>query len=593
MYGSRRASINSFGLGGANCHAILEDASSFVSAFSTSLKGQQKSPDCYHQELSVTQYGEETKGDYLAKDREYLLFFSAADQSVLADMLKIFESSAYLENRTKKNPPALADLEYTLGIRRSWLTLRSFAVLRSVDQLQKLTELVSPSIRQAPGQDLIYIFTGQGSQWIGMGKQLLHFPTFRNSLNEAERYVLSLGAQWHLVKMLVNPATEQSVDDPELSQTLTTALQIALVELLHSFSLRPSAVVGHSSGEIAAAFAVGALSRTSSWRVAFHRGRLASRLSKDQRSTGSMLSVALSSKEAQRRISRLSIDPNCGIDLSIACINSPKSVTISGDKTLLDLLQPELEAESIFVKKLKVQVAYHSSHMRDIATEYEKSISALVAGYTTEEACDMTSSVTSAVVDHKTLRSPEYWVRNLLSPVSFASALESVSKRFMHPPILLEVGPHSSLRSSVHEIMSAQNQDYLYFSLLKRNISATCTVLQTLGHLRCLGVDFDLEKVIRGDEIDFSEVSVLTHLPSYPFDHSKTYWQEGPINKGYRLQKYPRSRLIGLRVPNWNDLEPRWMNLLKKDEIPWVQGHMVRLLARKDERGYSLLTLNY
>ena len=518
--------------------------------------------------------------DVAGERKERLIFLSAADQDGIKRIVKSYQSFWDVSRATFDEVQYLANLEYTLSLCRSWLPWRSYAVINSFGQLQRFEDLLSTAYKPVPNLNLIYAFTGQGSQWVGMGRALIGYPAFRGSIEEAERYLVTLGCQWSLPEELCLYSGRISMEDPALSQTLTTVLQVALVELLRSFNVHPSIVVGHSSGEIAAAFAAGLISRACAWRIAFYRGTLASQLlqSPGSSATMAMLSVALSEEEALSRIASISPLNGNYQNLTVACINSQTSVTISGASYLIDALKEQLDTDSIFARKLRVPVAYHSEYMKAIAHKYEAAIGSLEADVNGEETCVMISSVTEGKVDREAVCQPQYWVRNLLSPVKFWQALRKALAEHTTSSIVLEVGPHRALEAPIQDTMAASpKHQHFYVPLLKRQVSATFTILQAMGRLWCLGVKYDLNRVLRFDESQDRNLSVLTDLPSYPFDHSKSYWQEGPLNRSYRLQRYPRNELLGSPVPDWNSLEPRWMNLLNRSDIPWVAGHMVRI----------------
>jgi acyl transferase domain-containing protein len=195
-----------------------------------------------------------------------------------------------------------------------------------------------------------------------MGKELMSFPVFQQTLIRLEEYLLSIGCPWLLRKEILRDQ-QSHINRPDFLQPLCTAVRLALVDLLRSFGIAPTPVVGHSSGEIAAAYCIGAISDTSAMKLAYYRGSLASRLATSDAKRGAMMSVGLSIDEVTPYIAQSAA--KYGRDgLVVACINSPKNATISGDEKQIDILKPILEAEKIFHRKLLVDFAYHSPHMR-------------------------------------------------------------------------------------------------------------------------------------------------------------------------------------------------------------------------------------
>ena len=384
---------------------------------------------------------------------------------------------------------------------------------------------------------------------------------------------------------------ESSINDPQFSQPICTVLQVALVELLASWSVYPGAVVGHSSGEIAAAFAVGAISRETAWKLSYYRGELSSALARSEKqSRGAMLSVALSSKQAQSYLEEAKNSSHEG-SITIACINSPKNVTVSGCLEVVDTLKAILDKEGIFARKLQVDNAYHSAYMEAIADDYKRVIRDLEPGSSMGVSGDPSfySSVTGSLTPLGDLQSPDYWIKNLISPVQFldtvtkiltdtAPKVKKLGARKTSAPIteLLEVGPHGALRGPIREIMEQlpDSNRVGYETLLRRGSSATQTSLAAVGWLYCRGHNVDICKINEGS-LKRTLPNLLVDLPSYPFNHSKSYWNESRLSKGYRFRKHARHELLGAPVPDWDVNNAVWRNWIRVTESPWVKDHRV------------------
>lgn len=386
------------------------------------------------------------------------------------------------------------------------------------------------------------------------------------------------------------------INEPRFSQILCTVLQIALVELLRTFHIHPAAVVGHSSGEIAAAYAVGGISRQSAWKIAYFRGLFCSTLAESSGTSprGAMMAVGLSDSSVQPYIDKILQDsPERGV-LVAACMNSPKNTTVSGDKALIEQLQAKILADGIFARVLKVPVAYHSPHMHHIAAPYREVIGKLDCGKTPPVFANMVSSVTGDIIPIGELVNSEYWVRNLVSPVQFSAALErifhdsakKVQKKFdlSHHSVasvsdLIEIGPHFAMEGPIREIKEAtastMKEGISYTATLVRGRAATETVLEAAGKLHCVGFDVNLGNVNAPFSEHDSELMTLPALPEYPFDHTHTYWHESRISKNIRLNPQPYNAFLGLPVPDWNPLEPRWRNIIRLSSMPWLEDHKV------------------
>ena len=299
---------------------------------------------------------------------------------------------------------------------------------------------------------------------------------------------------------------------------------------------------------------------------------------------GAMLAVGLSEELIRPYLKEVELSLG-SVSLVVACINSPKNVTVSGDEAHIDFIKSLIDRESIFARKLQVNVAYHSPQMNHIAAAYSASMGKLEAGHLGNAR--MISSVTGMEISPAELQMPEYWVKNLTSPVKFFDALQrmctSGSDRLKNKlgygratvavTDLLEIGPHSALQSSVKETLHHLVADISYTSVQTRSAPAVDALLTAVGRIHCFGYSINLSKLSDGSK----EKRVLTDLPEYPFNHSRSYWHESRLNKeGLRLRKHPRLDLLGYPVLDWNPLEAKWRNVLRTSDIPWIRDHTVR-----------------
>lgn len=483
----------------------------------------------------------------------------------------------------------LDNLAHALFVRRSQFPWRSFALVDVHDQADGGKDPLLPISRptRASGDPRVaFIFTGQGAQYLGMGSELFCYPVFQESLEACERSLSTLGCRWSLSSIIRGSCNEPDINAPELSQPLTTILQIALVDLLQSVGLIPSLVIGHSSGEVAAAYASGALSRESAVKVAYKRGILSSRLA--MKGLG-MMAVGLSRSSVALYLSRLTRTEKV-LQVQIGCVNSPKSVTLSGDVTQLKTLQGWLTADGIFVRFLRVPVAYHSHFMKAVADEYSDSIRDLHPGSGRSAAfVPMISSVTGDVITAEDLVSSEYWVRNLTSPVEFEKAFarflghansgkrrKQLGKR--HQADLsrvthaVEVGPHSALQGPIRDILQGfSGAKPHYVASLVRSDDASVSFLRLLGTLHCAGFAVDLHRA--------NTLGVLPRpmpdMPMYPFNHSQRYWAEGSLSRNFRFRETPRHDLLGTPSLDWNPRMAVWRNVMRIAELPWLEDHKV------------------
>ena len=372
---------------------------------------------------------------------------------------------------------------------------------------------------------------------------------------------------------LQRAALESSIDEPYLSQPLCTALQIALVELLRSWKIVPVSVAGHSSGEIAAAFAAGMLSSSSAMTIAYFRGKLCNELanSKSQTQQGAMLAVGLSEEQMAPYSADLR---KAGI--SIACFNSPQSLTLSGGARSIDIFHEKLNQLGHFSRKLKVSVAYHSAQLEPIAEKYRRTLSAHNALFCPNEDVKFYSSVHPGI---RVATDDEYWVQNMLLPVRFSDALEQMineTDEALRPDVFLEIGPHSALAAPVRQTLSNQGDktNFEYFSTLQRGLDDHQAMLSTVSHLFNLGVKLNFGEINfpHGSESN----SVLSNLPVYPWNHSTIYWHDGRHSVNCLHQEFPAHDLLGKLTHDSGTHDMKWINHLSLSQVPWLRDHKVR-----------------
>ena len=351
---------------------------------------------------------------------------------------------------------------------------------------------------------------------------------------------------------------------------MCTALQIALLSLLHYWGVKPEYVVGHSSGEIAAAYCAGAISHAAAIKIAYHRGRLAASLTGTGCPPGAMMAVGLSKADVSPYISKIGPEKA----LTVACVNSARNVTIAGPEHLVHSLGSLLDTDGVFNRKLHVKVAYHSAAMQSLALSYRRAILDIATGSSVFGGPRMVSSSIGSECALNELQNPAYWVQNLVSPVQFSSALRKLASN--NVDLICEIGPHGALRGPILENLKDMGlrNNITYLSLLARGQSANITVLEAAGVLYCCGSSLDIMKT----SVDFMGndfVNMLTTLPNYPFDRSKKYWIEGRTSKNIRFRDFPPHELLGTAVPDWNRYEARWTNHIDRNKSPWVDDHKV------------------
>ena len=475
---------------------------------------------------------------------------------------------------------ALADLAHTLCSRRSQLAWRRTLSAADCIELERALGQEFTPVRSAPSHAKnLFVFTGQGAQYHSMGQELIHTGSkFKDSLVTSERILKTFGASWSLLEELQLEKDVCRINQSRIAQPCVTALQIALVELLESVGIRPDAVIGHSSGEIAAAYAAGALSQREALRVSYHRGRISDIHGRLSASKGAMLVVGLGEDAANQAC--LSVETG---KVNVACINSPSSTTLSGDESGILQLQKTLDDRGIFNRRLNVDLAYHSHHMKEPGAEYygfldDMNHSAPIP------SVQFISSVTGGL--KSTGFGPTYWVQNLVSPVNFSAALETYCR--MHDPgshdgfqapnhSIVEIGPHSSLSTPIRQTITGSQLGGFksaYLPSLVRGQDAIKAILDLVGRSFMAGQLVDL---VAANALDGSSRSrnVIPELPPYAWDHSTEFWHESRLSVEDRMRSEPRHNLLGLRMVGYASHDRRWRNLISVDNLPWLRDHVV------------------
>ncbi|KXH41518.1 PKSN polyketide synthase for alternapyrone biosynthesis protein [Colletotrichum salicis] len=576
--GQRRISVNSFGFGGANAHVILDDAHNYLRN-----RGLQGNHTTSTFEDGSSESGISIGSDSPRQENNKRLFaFSTRDQAAVERLAQSYED--FLSNKEATSSSRfLSDLAYTLSERRTHLEFRSFAVAESVLDLQnQLNKGLTKSKRASKHDNPIFVFTGQGAQWPAMGKELLNNCIFRTSIHRSQVLLEHYGCPWDLIDEL-SRTIESNVDLPQYSQVLCTVLQIALIDLLREWGVKPRAVVGHSSGEISAAYAAGLLSRCNAVKIAYLRGICSAKVANNVAPrVGAMAAAGLSKEEASKYIKQV---PSGSV--VIACVNSPSSVTLSGDQDAVTKLCNVISADGKFARMLRVKTAYHSPHMATVAQEYLSKMGSIVPLAGAEQLCPMFSSLTGGTVTSKDLDA-SYWMKNMCEQVRFSPAMTALldhtpettqgrGRNRVQWSAFIEIGPHGALQSPISEIVKTSQsntaKEATYFSAIVRNKDAEITALQLAGQLWSSGHSINLLRVncIYPESLPLS----LPDLPSYPWNRTKSYWHESSMARSARFPGGPRTDLLGVPVVLQNPMEPRWRNYLRTSENPWIEDHKI------------------
>jgi acyl transferase domain-containing protein len=371
---------------------------------------------------------------------------------------------------------------------------------------------------------------------------------------------------------LVEPRDQERLRLPEFSQPLVTALQLAILGILESWGVQPKSVVGHSSGEIAAACAAGYLTPEEAIKVAYYRGQAASSFQDESKPAVGMLAVGLGSNQVQEYIQRSN-------DLiQVGCFNSPNSVTLSGNLVELEKVQSRLHQDGHFAQLLRVNLAYHSNSMNEIGRHYEDLLlQNCQPQWPGKKNVTMFSTVTGRQLNQ--ICDPNYWRMNMISPVRFDEAVRDMVSAPEGADFLIEIGPKGALASPIAQIMKAlpgQGSNVQYYAAANRGPDSVKALLDVAGRLFISGGSVNLSEVNKDDQDpNGTTPSVIIDLPNYVWNHSIKYWYESEASKDWRFRKFPHHDLLGAKTLGTSWHAPSWKKVLRVQDVPWLKDHMV------------------
>lgn len=600
----RRASVNSFGFGGTNAHAIIEQyqpdihnvsAQLFKAALTTPIKPAPTKTvfPPLHTNSTIT-----LPLFISAASQKSLLYTLMQCKSMLSDQAHFSYQEVcwhQYHNRTAHlvRVAVLAD-----GRRQALDTIDGM-----IQNAQKSPHTPSPTgihCKQVPnGPRILGIFTGQGAQYAQMSIGLVHISSvYRDTIESLDDILQNCPdpPSWSVKDQLFASKERSMMGSAEVSQPLCTALQIALVDFLKSIGLSFHCVVGHSSGEIAAAYAAGRISQRDAMLTAYYRGLYAHLVSGTDGEKGGMLACGLSKQQADEFCSGSEYRNK----LVVAAINSPSLVTLSGDLDALTSALRDLKQQGIFARQLSVDKAYHSFHMLRAADAYAKSLSDCgIEPFGKGNGTQWVSSVYGTLDwdgTHSAGFTAQYWRDNMTQPVVFQEALELALSQCGTFDCAIEVGPHPALRSPVNEIMKKALGTVLpYASVLNRTKEDHMAVAELFG---VMWTNFGQSPVDISSYIEGSPQPQLLEfrLPhtsfSYPWDHSQIHWRESRLSEQHHFRKQPPHELLGVRTRDDNHHQLRWRNILKLEKLPWARGHEFQGQALLPASAYVVMAVD-
>ncbi|PTR21324.1 type I polyketide synthase [Pseudomonas sp. GV085] len=518
--------VNSFGFGGANAHVILESPPQAPQA-----------PRQMGQSVPLIVSAKDNAA-LAAQSEQLAQFLSGPDAASLYDVA--YQSMFRRELLPQRVVVVGADAQ------RSAQTLLDFVTEPGVPALSAVLES-GRVLDQAKGP--VFVFSGNGSQWQGMGKSLLADPVFRQAVAEVDAFFHALSG-YSLIAELAVELGDDRYQLTEFAQPALFALQVGVTRMLAEKGVVPVAVIGHSVGEVAAAWACGALTLNDATRVIYHRSRLQG-LTKG---CGNMSAVGLSGADTASLLKTLDLDS----ELVVAGENSFKGATVAGQVAALETLEHALTERQVFVRRLGLDYAFHSPAMDMIADQVIDVLSDIVPGHT---RIPMYSTVTGDVLAGECLDAG-YWWKNIRYPVLFKSASEALAEQGYN--VFVEIGPHPILRAYVADAMASQELEGVVIPTVLRGEENPQMIDRTLAKVLIVGVDIDLQCL-------FPQPGRFVQLPNYAWQRERHWHTDTPESSGH-LSRERVHPLLGYLLP---EHEFTWDNRLDTQLFPSLGDHMV------------------
>jgi myxalamid-type polyketide synthase MxaE and MxaD len=555
--GPALAGVSSFGFGGTNAHVVLEEA-------------PQSDLGMQNAEWKISN-----------PESAHLLPLSARSPEALHSLARAYQNSLAASESTV----SLHDICYSASVRRSHHDYRLALTGHSLEQLSEVLEAFSrgearpglSSGRKVSGRQrkLVFVFPGQGSQWFGMGQKLLEQEAvFREVAERCDRAMRPYGDWSLLAELTATDATQSRLNEIDIIQPALFAIQVALAALWRSWGIEPQAVVGHSMGEVAAAYVAGALSLEDAVRIICRRSRLVKRTI----GQGVMAAVELSMEDARRVLA--------GYEdrVSIAVSNGPTSSVLSGDPAALEAIVDQLQRQDTFCRMVKVDFASHSPQMDPLRADLLQALEGLQPR---PASVPMYSTVTGKVSDGLEFEAL-YWARNLREPVLFSTAVQQLLED--GHDIFLEISAHPILLSSIQQGFHHLGQEGAVLPTLRREEEERTVMLGSLGTLYTLGYPVDWSRI-------YPAGGRCVRLPVYPWQRERCWLETAAGDTDSHWEQTARSRtgkhlLLGR---HFKSAHPKgshfWEVTLDKRALPYLDDHRIQGVAVLPASAYLEMAL--
>lgn len=540
----RYAGVSGFGATGSNAHVIIGDAP----------------------ENPFPVRKEKLRNDI------FVLPLSAKNEQALLDLAKIYADFI------QQSEQALEDICAMAALRRAHFELRETFVASSKEELvEKLYDFSAGAVYESKKKfdtkekiKTVFVFPGQGSQWVEMGKTLIqNEPVFKGCLEECAA-VYKKYVDWDLLEEIAKPENESRLHEIDIVQPALVAIEIALAGLWMSKGVFPDAVVGHSMGEIAAAYVAGTLSMDDAAKIIIARSKLMKQLS----GKGEMGATDLTVEEANELLKGYEDK------LAVAVMNSKNSTVVSGDPTALNEVFAKLEAQGRFNRKVKVDVASHSPQMDEIKPALLQLISTIQPQNSTIQ---FYSTAVNEIISGENLDA-DYWTKNLRNPVQFGNAVKSLLKESQ--VAFIEMSPHPLLVHALHENIQEADATAAAIPSFARDKNELTEFYSNMGELHNSGYAIDWKSI-------YPNIGAFVLLPNYAWQKER-YWfdQQPEVVSAPALVKNDISR--NLYHVTWNEIKtpttsPAKNVLIIKD----TYGYYIDVENALKEKGCAVTSIDF
>lgn len=523
-----RMSINSFGFGGSNAHIILESAPPPITS----------------------------QGAFPASNQPLPLLISAKSESSLKAYAHELAAKLIAQPST-----SLYDVAYQLYQRRDLHAHRALLYSHSSEQAAQKLENFSLSdtkqqelaylARQTTGvQGPVFVFSGNGAQWEGMGVELLAHPVFLATIQEIDS-LFSLYSDLSLEAELRGENGTKRYEHTHIAQPALFAIQVALVNVLADEGVKPAAVIGHSVGEVAASWACGALSLEQAVQVIYER----SRLQQTTKGQGQMTAVSLNATAMQALLEQYQLQDS----ISVAGANSSEGCTLAGLATRLDQIEIILRAQKVRLMRLKLDYAFHSPQMDEIQTELMQVLADLRPQ---SPQLPMYSVVSGELITPNRPLDATYWWQNIRQPVLFEPAINALLADDYD--LFVEVGPHPVLRSYIQQA-AKDIHNTIHITVLGQRHNESVPLLQQRAQ------ELLLAQAKPNLDAHFPSIGQFVALPHYAWDW-ESYWHPITPESYSLLSRHKTHHLLGYPLPQQQQI---WESQLDTLLYPYLAEHIV------------------